>query len=133
VGAVVTPGLKGVRGWSALPEASTLCGACRDVCPLRLDIPRMLLGLRSRASVEAPPAFPLRFGMRAFAWAAARPAAYRLMTRLGRTLLRARARDGWIARLPGMAGGWTRFRDLRAPAPRTFQDAWRERGRVSPR
>jgi L-lactate dehydrogenase complex protein LldF len=133
VGAVVTPGLKGVRGWSALPEASTLCGACRDVCPLRLDIPRMLLGLRSRASVEAPPAFPLRFGMKAFAWAAARPAVYRAMTLIGRTLLRARARDGWISRLPGMAGGWTQFRDLRAPAPRTFQDAWRERGRVSPR
>jgi L-lactate dehydrogenase complex protein LldF len=130
VGAVVTPGLKGLRQWSALPEASTLCGACRDVCPLRLDIPRMLLGLRARATREAPPPLSLRAGMKAFAWAASRPPAYRALTRIGRWLLRARAERGWIARLPGLAGGWTRFRDLRAPAPRTFQQAWRDRPRT---
>ena len=46
VGAVVTPGLRGLGPWSELPSASTLCGACREVCPVRLDIPRMLLALR---------------------------------------------------------------------------------------
>lgn len=127
VGAVVTPGLKGVRDWSALPDASTLCGACRDVCPLRLDIPRMLLGLRGRATREAHIPASLRAGMKAFAWAAARPAAYRALTGIGRALLRGRARDGWVARAPGLAAGWTRFRDLRAPARQTFQELWRTR------
>jgi L-lactate dehydrogenase complex protein LldF len=127
VGAVVTPGLKGLRRWSPLPEASTLCGACRDVCPLRLDIPRMLLGLRGRATREGGAPAALRTGMKAFAWAAARPTAYRALTAVGRWVMRAKAHDGWIRRAPGLAGGWTRFRDLRAPAARTFQDLWRER------
>jgi L-lactate dehydrogenase complex protein LldF len=127
VGAVVTPGLKGLGAWRELPEASTLCGACRDVCPLRLDIPRMLLSLRSRGSRDAQVPLALRAGMKAFGWAAARPAAYRVLTRLARAVLRGRARDGWIARAPGLAAGWTRFRDLRAPAPRSFQELWRAR------
>ncbi|HUG52739.1 MAG TPA: LutB/LldF family L-lactate oxidation iron-sulfur protein [Vicinamibacteria bacterium] len=127
VGAVVTPGLKGLRRWSPLPEASTLCGACRDVCPLRLDIPRMLLSLRGRATREGRAPASLRAGMKAFAWAATRPSAYRVFTALGRRLLRLKSRGGWVAAAPGLAGGWTRFRDLRAPAARTFQDLWRER------
>src|SRR5207253_1608527 len=126
VGAVVTPGLKGLRGWSALPEASTLCGACRDVCPLRLDIPRMLLSLRGRATREAPAPATLRAPMKAFAWMAVRPRLYRTLAAAGRWLLRLRAREGWVRRAPGLAAGWTRFRDLRAPAARTFQDMWRD-------
>jgi L-lactate dehydrogenase complex protein LldF len=127
IGAVLTPGLKGLREWSDLPAASTLCGACRDVCPVRLEIPRMLLSLREEASREAPPPLALRLGLRAFGWIAPRPRLYRLASRLLRGLLRGMARDGWIRRVPGPAAGWTRSRDLRAPAASTFQDLWRRR------
>lgn len=130
VGAIVTPGLRGLPAWRDLPFASTLCGACRDVCPLRLDIPRMLLHLRSRATREAPVPLGLRAAMKGFGAAAARPWLYRLAAALARRGLRFRARDGWLRRVPGMASGWTKVRDLRAPARATFQDLWRARPRA---
>jgi L-lactate dehydrogenase complex protein LldF len=128
IGAVLTPGLRGLSAWSDLPGASSLCGACRDVCPVRLDIPRMLLTLRKDAT-EAGVAVPasLRLGMRLFAWVAPRPALYRFGARWGRRALRLLAREGWIRKAPGLAGGWTQVRDLKAPARRTFQELWRDR------
>lgn len=127
IGSIVTPGLYGVAKWSDLPSASTLCGACRDVCPVRLDIPRMLLSLRRDATKEAPVPLQLRLGMRAFGWIAPRPSLYRAATRAVRASLRRLATGGWISRAPGLAAGWTKARDLRAPAPRTFQELWRSR------
>jgi L-lactate dehydrogenase complex protein LldF len=58
---------------------------------------------------------------------ASRPALYRLLVRLGGRLGRLMARDGWIRKLPGLAGGWTRSRDMKAPAPKSFQELWKER------
>ena len=124
VGAVVTPGLRGLHEWADLPSASSLCGACRDACPVRIDIPRMLLHLRHEAApVHAPPW--LQWAMRSFGALVSRPAAYRLVTRLLRVAARLSARDGWITRAPGPAGAWTSTRDLRAPAATTFLVAWR--------
>ena len=131
VGAIVTPGLRGLPAWQDLPFASTLCGACRDACPLRLDIPRMLLALRSRATREAAP-LGMRAAMKGFALAAARPRFYRIAASLARRLARLRAREGWIRSAPGMARGWTGVRDLRAPARATFQDLWRARRKEKP-
>jgi L-lactate dehydrogenase complex protein LldF len=125
VGAIVTPGLRGLSAWQDLPFASTLCGACRDACPLRLDIPRMLLALRSRATREAP--LSMRTAMKGFGLASARPRFYRIAAGLARRLVRLRARGGWVRSAPGMARGWTEVRDLRAPARSTFQDLWRAR------
>jgi L-lactate dehydrogenase complex protein LldF len=127
VGAILTPGLRGLSGWEDLPYASTLCGACRDVCPVRLDIPRMLLHLRSRATRESAAGPGLRVAMKGFGATAARPRLYRIATALARRLLRLRSRQGWIASAPGMARGWTLARDLRAPARSTFQELWRAR------
>ena len=136
VGAIVTPGLRGLTGWSELPHASSLCAACRDACPVRLDIPRMLLSLRRQAVVDgAPPRSPsLAIAMKAFAWAASRPFMYRVVTGAGRRWLRLKARGGWVRRLPGLGRGWTRSRDLKAPPARTFQQQWRmEPGGGGPR
>ena len=128
VGAVVTPGLRGLGPWSELPGASTLCGACKEVCPVRLDIPRMLLALRHEVADQQPDARWWRWAMTAFAWAASRPAIYRLGARIVRGRLRARATNGWIADAPGSARAWTRFRDLKSPAAQSFHDQWRARG-----
>jgi L-lactate dehydrogenase complex protein LldF len=70
----------------------------------------------------------LRFAMRAFAAVAARPRAYRAAMAVMRRGLRLRAVDGWIRRAPGPARAWTDARDLVAPAAKSFQQAWRERG-----
>jgi L-lactate dehydrogenase complex protein LldF len=128
VGAVVTPGLRGLPGWSDLPSASSLCGACRDVCPVRLDIPRMLLQLRHEAAPFSAPRW-LRTGLRAFSWVVHRPRLYRAAAHVARTVLRSRARDGWIRSIPGPAAAWTSVRDLRAPAQTTFQGWWKDRAK----
>lgn len=128
VGAVVTPGLRGLHEWADLPDASSLCGACREVCPVRIDIPRMLIELRQEAAPAHAPAW-LRAAMHVFASVVHRPAAYRLAAWLTRTALRAGSRGGWIVAAPGPASGWTLSRDLRAPAATTFQAAWRGRHR----
>ncbi|HEY7288234.1 MAG TPA: LutB/LldF family L-lactate oxidation iron-sulfur protein [Vicinamibacterales bacterium] len=129
VGAIVTPGLRGLEEWRDLPHASSLCGACREVCPVRLDIPRMLLSLRA---VDAPASVPraVRSGLSMFAWLAVRPALYRRAMRVGRWMLRRRSRGGWIARLPGIAGRWTLSRSFRAPARASFQELWQQRERT---
>jgi L-lactate dehydrogenase complex protein LldF len=129
IGSIVTPGLRGIKAWKELPDASSLCGACREVCPVRLDIPRMLLELRKQAVAEADIPFALRAGLWGFGFAASKPRLYRAGARLFRRLSGLLAREGWIRKLPGLAGGWTRSRDLKAPAPESFQDLWRRRGR----
>ena len=127
VGAIVTPGIRGLAPFAELPSASSLCGACREVCPVRLDIPRMLLALRHRAVEHTRQPAALRLGLTLFARVASRPRIYRAAAALVRRMLRSRARGGWIRRAPGMASGWTRFRDLKAPAAETFEAAWRRR------
>lgn len=126
VGSIVTPGLRGIADWKELPDASSLCGACREVCPVRLDIPRMLLELRKHAVAEARIPLSLRVGLWGFGAIASRPWAYRAAAGLARLAAPIVSRGGWIGRLPGLAGGWTRSRDLKAPAPKSFQRQWRE-------
>ena len=127
VGAIVTPGIRGLAPFAELPSASSLCGACREVCPVRLDIPRMLLALRREAVERTPQPAAFRLGLKVFARVASRPRVYRVAAAFVRRMLRGRARGGWIRRAPGMASGWTRFRDLKAPAAETFESAWRRR------
>ena len=128
IGAIVTPGLRGLRDWKELPGASTLCGACREVCPVRLDIPRMLLSLRKACVEQLPNPLGLRIGMKVYGMAASRPALYRRLAKLGRWFLRALAEEGWVKKkVPGLATGWMRVRDLKAPAAMTFQELWRAR------
>jgi L-lactate dehydrogenase complex protein LldF len=87
----------------------------------------MLLALRGAATADHLLPASMAAAMRAFAFVASRPALYRTMTRFARAVLRGRSKAGWIGKLPGMAAGWTRSRDLRAPAATTFQDRWRSR------
>ena len=93
MGSILTPSLRGIGAWKDLPQASSLCGACRDVCPLRIDIPRMLLSLRRRSQVEEGAPWSLRVAMKLFAFMAIRPRLYRWSRRLAGTWLRRRARD----------------------------------------
>ena len=112
---------------SELPHASSLCGACRDVCPVRIDIPSLLLTLRSQpAMVRSAPAW-LRAGVGAFAFAAARPGVYRWTARLARWLTRRMARNGWVSRLPGPLAAWTDYREFPAFARRSFTESWKAR------
>jgi L-lactate dehydrogenase complex protein LldF len=133
IGAVLSPQLTGVEDNASLPYASTLCGACYDVCPVAIDIPQMLVHLRSRV-VEAkrqrgpvPSAEQAVMASAAYAmesparWTAALRAA-----RLGRLLAGRRRR---ISALPPPLSAWTGTRDAPLPPTRPFRDWWSRRER----
>ena len=127
VGAVLTPALEGLNDFHDLPHASSLCGACRDVCPVRIDIPRMLLNLRAKG-VEAgkSPAW-IGLGMRALGAVGVRPALFRLAGGVAARAMRLIAQNGWIRKMPGHLSAWTRTRDFPAMAPQSFQERWKSR------
>jgi L-lactate dehydrogenase complex protein LldF len=127
VGAVLTPGLLGLRAFHELPEASTLCGACREVCPVRIDIPRMLLQLRAQAVAAGESPVWITPGIKVLRWIGTRPWMFRRAGRMASRAGRLLAKRGWIGRLPGHLSAWTRSRDFPAPAPRSFMDRWQDR------
>ncbi|MBI1882222.1 MAG: lactate utilization protein [Chloroflexi bacterium] len=129
VGAVLAPGLFGVESWSDLPHASSLCGACREVCPMRIDIPRMLLRLRDDLAKAGKTPTWLKLGLRLYSFAVVRPGLYRLGSRLSQIGSRLLAKNGWIDKLPGPLAAWTDYRDFPAFAPKSFSQRWREERR----
>lgn len=129
MGSIVTPGLHGMGPWWDLPFASTLCGACQEVCPVRIEIPRMLLELRRQAAEEGRLPRWLQRGVSRYAEVAVDPRRWSRAKRWTARLSAVVARGGWIRRLPGPAKGWTQSRDLRQPVRESFQDWWeRNRG-----
>ena len=126
IGILLTAMLNGPGSVKDLAHASSLCGACADACPVRIDIPRMLIELRREVDEQRIAPWPERVVFGAFARLLQRPALYRLGTRFGRLLQRPFARHGRIRRLPLFFGSWTRTRDLPPIAARTFQERWAE-------
>jgi L-lactate dehydrogenase complex protein LldF len=131
IGALVTPEFVGIGQARELPFASSLCGACREVCPVRINIPDLLLHLRSDAQKKAPlrsePLLSEQTIFKLWAWAMSRPSIYRLGSRLARFGQRWLARDGWIAKMPTYpASQWTKDRDFPALAPTSFHERWKK-------
>src|SRR5262249_9252263 len=101
-----------------LPHASSLCGACQTACPVRINIPHMLIGLRELQHQRKPSTWE-NLAYRLWSAVLRRPWLYRLATRLARAFLRPLARGGWLTNLPGPGSGWTSVRDFPAPASRS--------------
>ncbi len=132
IGSIVTPGLVGVAQAKDLPNASTLCGACRDACPVQINIPRMLLHLRHNLAEGADSEQRVAsdtdaLAARGFASVMTSPLLLNLGRKVGRTLLKSMAKGGVVGRtkLPFLSR-WTEARDLPVPPPRTFRDIWRD-------
>jgi L-lactate dehydrogenase complex protein LldF len=143
IGAVITPQLEGLKRTSQLPFASSLCGACRDVCPVKIDIPALLLDLRAEVVAGSPKSAPperdrakrrpieaLIFGLYAFAWS--RPRLYEWSMRMARLLQWPATRGGWIGKVGRVTawlapplGAWTAGRDAPPLASHSFRDQWR--------
>jgi L-lactate dehydrogenase complex protein LldF len=124
VGAVVMPGLGGIGPWVELPHASSLCGECREVCPVRIDIPLMLLKLRDEGVRAGHRSAWLAFGFKLYTWAARRPAMFRLSGRIASLLTRLAGRDEWLRRLPSPLSPWTDSRDFPQFASESFLTEW---------
>ena len=127
IGAILTPQLQGIEHAASLPFASTLCGACYEVCPVMIDIPSVLLHLRAEV-VEASGKRPEQAAMRTAGWAFQGPRRFALAQRLGRLAQRPFLRGGTIRRLPAPLDAWTRTRDLRPLAQQSFREWWERRG-----
>jgi L-lactate dehydrogenase complex protein LldF len=129
IGAVLTPALIGIEQGRHLPNASTFCGRCEAVCPVRIPLPKLMRYWREEEFRRRLPPPAARFGLRLWAFAAQRPALYHLGARLAIALLgRFGRRRGGFRSLP-LAGGWTGTRDMPAPEGRTFQAEWAKRRR----
>jgi len=117
---VLTPSLIGVDQAGHLPNASTFCGKCESVCPVKIPLPKMMRHWREREFERHLTPMAVRTNLKLWAWFARRPSFYRLATRLGAATLGLLGRKrGRFASLP-FAGGWTGGRDLPAPEGETF-------------
>ncbi|MCV2490055.1 LutB/LldF family L-lactate oxidation iron-sulfur protein [Geodermatophilus sp. YIM 151500] len=129
IGAVLSPQLTGVEDNASLPYASSLCGACYDVCPVAIDIPSILVHLRAEHVEAQQRPTPEGVAFRALAKVMADPRRWRLAqraARAGRLLARGRPT---LPAMPPPLSGWTRSRDLPTPPAETFTQAWvREHG-----
>ncbi|MEE3104108.1 MAG: lactate utilization protein LutB domain-containing protein, partial [Acidobacteriota bacterium] len=104
-----------------------LCGACRDACPVRIDLPRMLLELRAkRANANRLPLW-LKLGLKIYAATATRPQLFRVMVSVSRWVLGKFSTGGWLRWLPSPLSGWTYSRDFPVFADQSFSEQWQSR------
>ncbi|MFY9940017.1 MAG: LutB/LldF family L-lactate oxidation iron-sulfur protein [Silvibacterium sp.] len=134
IGAILTPQLFHMEHAQSLPYASSLCGACYEVCPVKINIPEVLVYLRSKvvdqnrgklASVFNQERVAMKMMARILLSRERFETAQRIARVLEKPLV---GKDGWIHWLPGLAGRWTAARDLEALPTQTFREWWKERG-----
>lgn len=125
IGAVITPLLAGLENAGPLPHASTLCGMCKEVCPVDIDIPRMLLDLRHELVEQGYTDIVWDVGMKAWAFVNQSPRRFAY----GGKMTAAIANRLKPQKLPGPLAGWTKFRTAPAFAPKSFRQLWLERRR----
>lgn len=127
IGAIVTPLYGESRIVNELPHASSLCGACRDACPVKIDIPTMLIKLRREHHFAGKIGGLEPIGVALASRVLASPMLYKLGSKIGKIGLGLFARDGKISKAPGPMGEWTVNRDLPMMAEKPFRERWRER------
>ena len=131
MGAVLTPSLIGVDKSGHLPNASTFCGRCESVCPMRIPLPKMMRHWREKEFESHLQPRTQRTGLGVWAFFARRPALYRTAVSMAMPLLKlAAGRKRRFASLP-LAGGWTKWRDLPAPEGRTFMQQYAQKSHAT--
>ncbi|MDR3702558.1 MAG: LutB/LldF family L-lactate oxidation iron-sulfur protein [Candidatus Sulfopaludibacter sp.] len=134
IGAIITPQFMGVSHEPGLPFASSLCGACGEVCPVKIDIPKILLELRSdvkKSETREKQNRLEKLAFQGFAWLMTHPRLFDIAGRLA--ALVAPGDDGrWLRTVPPIMNvapirAWLSQRDLPPPPPRSFREEWRRR------
>jgi L-lactate dehydrogenase complex protein LldF len=132
IGAILSPQLQSLEHSRSLPYASTLCGACYEVCPVKINIPEILIHLRGRVVREDQATLSGKLGVENLAMQGAAMAfksegryeAAQKLVQIGQGLFE---KNGQLTNLPGMAGAWTKFRDLKPIPKQSFRDWWKSR------
>ncbi|MEU5841550.1 LutB/LldF family L-lactate oxidation iron-sulfur protein [Rhodococcus sp. NPDC047139] len=135
IGAVLTPQLAGMNRPhdpnATLPFASSLCGACFDACPVRIDIPSLLVELRHQKVEQAKPRLEAA-AMKAASVAMSSSTRWTMAQKAAGVARLVAGKKGHISSLPGPMSGWTNARDIPAPPKRTFRQWWNsEEGRAT--
>jgi len=127
IGAVLNPGMIGIKEAGNLPNASTFCGRCESVCPMRIPLPKLMRHWREREFAEGETPFVTRMALKSWAALARQPWAYHALSKImSRTMRFASGRRGAFTWLP-FAGGWTAGRNFPAPQGKTFHELWAKR------
>ena len=145
IGAILTPHLQGLEDYPDLAQASSLCGACYEVCPVKINIPHFLTLLRAQAVSRGLTGWSERAVFHVWSLSLRYPWMYRWVTFFQRMILRGMARRegtlpeggnqgdekytdrGWCSSVPGPLAGWGRTRDLPSPPSRDFRSWWSRR------
>jgi L-lactate dehydrogenase complex protein LldF len=127
LGAALDPGLDGIAKTYDLPNASSFCGRCETVCPVKIPLTRIMRHWRNEAFAQGIPSSSFGAGLKLWGWLARRPRLYGIGTGIAARGLRAIAgRQPRLRSLPVLSG-WFAARDLPAPAAKSFQTQWRNR------
>ena len=143
IGAILSPQLQSMEHSRSLPYASSLCGACYEVCPVKIDIPEILIHLRNKlvegddqsashnGDANETTGFAERAGMKVAAWALADSARLSTAHAFARIAQMPFTHNGTIHSLPGLFGEWTSTRDMPAIPPESFRQWWSNRKRIN--
>ena len=137
IGALITPMFRGLGNYKDLPNLSSLCGACYEACPVKIDIPKLLIQLRRDQVGTRVTGLGDRVVFRLWTLSLMHPLTYRFSGWMQKVMLRFKARlggklvrgdpydaRGFVHHIPGPAGGWTSQRDLPTPPARSFRQWW---------
>jgi L-lactate dehydrogenase complex protein LldF len=124
IGSVISPALGGIQLYADLPQASTLCGACQEACPVRIDLPTLLLRLRNKTIQQGIAPLWMKAGMKGFRWVVTDAKRYTFLTSLA-GIFGGLLGKRWLTWLPGPLRGWTRYRAF-PPFTKSFQQRQRK-------
>ncbi len=129
IGALITPLFNGLEQHVHLPQATSLCGACYEACPVKINIPEMLIHMKQDLKKIGYTKWYEKLLFKVWTRATASKFLYVMGQKFQRLMLRriVKSQDGWIAKLPPPARGWTAARDFPIPAKESFRQLWKKR------
>ncbi len=127
MGSVLTPSLIGIEEAAHLPNASTFCGRCEEVCPMRIPLPKMMRHFRQKEFEEGFTATPVKWAMKTYGYLAKRPKLWSLLLKVQASVLyNFSGGKGRLSKLPLWVSAWTKHRDFPAPQGSSFQSQWKK-------
>lgn len=124
IGAVLTPLYKGIEEWGEVAQASSLCAACYEACPVKIPLHDMLVGIRRQTAEAGHGSRVESVAFRGFGFLMKNPRVYRWALKAGRWVQRPFVRKGWLRTVPPPVTEWTRGREFPALAKRSFREIW---------